>query len=295
MLSAKALASFTARPSGRSRTGRSRRRPSLVHVGVDADGQDVQLRLRLVRRARELDGGARRQRGQQIAGVVGDHLDDVVAGIERQLLGDGVGWTAARWPSGNRGRDAVDAPFDAADALASVLDARRYRDEIAVSACRARRRRNRNGRRRAAVDDLLQVDDLGRVPAPRRSGSPASASRTRSGLNSDWCTWPMVVTSRPRTRCTKLSRSPLKSKKPAGVRASQSPSGLSISRRTSRPSATDQKRIVPSEAPEIALRPSGENATLLTSVKCPSKLRSRRPVAASQSLRVLSSPPESTL
>ena len=88
MLAAKALASFTARSSGPKPLRLStRRRPSLVHVGVDADGQDVQLRLGLVRGPRELDGGARRQRGQQVAAVVGDHLDGVVAGIERQLPG----------------------------------------------------------------------------------------------------------------------------------------------------------------------------------------------------------------
>ena len=38
----------------------------LGRASVDADGQNVQFRLDLVRRPCELDGGARCQRGQQV-------------------------------------------------------------------------------------------------------------------------------------------------------------------------------------------------------------------------------------
>jgi hypothetical protein len=110
---------------------RSRRRPSLVLVSVDADGQDVQLRLDLVRGSRELHGDARRRRGQQVLAVVGDHLDDVVAGIERQLLGEGVHITATLGLRRHGGGDAVDAPLDAADAATVLLvDGRLDFDEL---------------------------------------------------------------------------------------------------------------------------------------------------------------------
>lgn len=59
----------------------------LAGVSIDADGENVQLRPRPVGRPGELDRRARGERGQQIAAVVGDDLDDVVARVEGQLLG----------------------------------------------------------------------------------------------------------------------------------------------------------------------------------------------------------------
>ena len=185
MLAAKASASFTARLSGAKARGAALRRcPPFVDVGVDADGQDVQLRLCPIRRSRELDRRARWQRGQQVAGVVGDHLDDVVARVERQLLLDGVSRPAARRPGRDRGRDAVDPPFDAADALAPILDAGADSGEIAHRLAAIGRRRDHYIRRRPAAEDLPRLMTLA---ASRTSpfGSPARASRTRSGLNSD--------------------------------------------------------------------------------------------------------------
>ena len=85
----------------------------------------------------------------------------------------------------DRGRDAVDAPLDAADALAAVLDAGRDGHEIGSrTGCPRAGDVIVDDRRRAAVEHLLQVDDLGRL-LHLAVGIAASASRTRSGLNSD--------------------------------------------------------------------------------------------------------------
>ena len=75
-------------------------RTDVLAVGIDGDRQDMQVRLGPICRAREFDGGVRGQRGQQVAGVIGDHLDDVVAGLQRQLSREEglviIWWTSAR-------------------------------------------------------------------------------------------------------------------------------------------------------------------------------------------------------
>src|SRR5262245_31498285 len=52
---------------------------------------------------------------------------------------------------------------------------------------------------------------------------------------------------------------------------------------------------VPSDPPESALRPSGENATEFTARECPLNVRSSLPVATSHSLTQLSQLPDSAL
>src|SRR5262245_32704896 len=60
------------------------------------------------------------------------------------------------------------------------------------------------------------------------------------------------------------------------------------------PVLASQSFSVLSQLPERARVPSGENATDLTSLECPLKVRRSRPVATSQSFSVLSQLPERT-
>ena len=57
-----------------------------VYVVVDADGENEQLRLRRVVRAIVNDGGLRGQGGEQVAALIGDDLDLIIARIEGKVL-----------------------------------------------------------------------------------------------------------------------------------------------------------------------------------------------------------------
>jgi hypothetical protein len=58
---------------------------------------------------RDFTGSARRQRGQQVRAIIGYHLDDVIAGIEGELLLGRVNRIATPWLGYNRGRHARQA------------------------------------------------------------------------------------------------------------------------------------------------------------------------------------------
>src|SRR5262249_42691560 len=120
------------------------------------------------------------------------------------------------------------------------------------------------------------------------SGSPARVSRTKSGLNRDWCNWPIVVNASPRT--TESSSTPFgePAKKPSGVMASQAPSRLARRLASRWQVATSQMRTTPSVCPETTQRLSRGYAADKTLSDCPKKLHSRRPVDVSHSLSVLS-------
>ena len=136
------------------------RRPPLILVGVDADGQDVQLRLDPIGGPRERNLRARWQRGQQVRAVVSDRLDGIVAGIERHLPAHGIDRTAARGLGGNCRRDAVDAPLDAPDPFAAIRDASGHGHEIFVRAATECVRGDFDERSWSAVDDFVEVYDL---------------------------------------------------------------------------------------------------------------------------------------
>src|SRR5205807_401440 len=61
-----------------------------------------------------------------------------------------------------------------------------------------------------------------------------------------------------------------------------------------RPLATSHSFTVPSLLAEARVLPSGAQATLITSERCPWRVRSSWPLAASQSFSVATSPPEAS-
>ena len=101
--------------------GAAGRRPASVFVIVDADGEDVQLRLHRIGGAIVSDRGARRQRRQQIAPFIGDDLDPVLARVEGEFLFDVIVRPAPGGRCHHAGGDAVDAPFDARELIDQAI------------------------------------------------------------------------------------------------------------------------------------------------------------------------------
>ena len=123
----------------------------------------MQFGFRRIAPARVDDLGLRRERGEQITCVVSDNLDHVLTGIERKFpLYVKVGTCTWGWVC-DAGCDAVDAPFDAPDALAAIPDAGRDHDKVSCRSAVSGRGENSNRGGRSTVENLVQIDDFHRA------------------------------------------------------------------------------------------------------------------------------------
>ena len=101
------------------------------------------------------------QGGEQVAAFVGDDFDPVFARVEGEFLRDLVVRPRPGGRAPHAGGDAVQAPFDAPDALAAIRYARRDGEEVLAGAGAGLVRGDDHGGWRPGVEHLVEVDDPG--------------------------------------------------------------------------------------------------------------------------------------
>ena len=165
--------------------GPAGRGPTLVDVLIDADREHMQFRLGRVGRAGECHRAACRQRGEQVATVIGYGLDGVLSRVERQRAGDGVVEPVTAAPDGLSTPAVTPLTRHSMRPIPPPWSVTRVSIVKRSAACASVGNAPNDTSGAAPLSRTLSRLSASAALCASPTGSPARVSLTRSGLNKD--------------------------------------------------------------------------------------------------------------